>query len=150
MKRMTVFLAVVCGLGATIPTPAFALPQFKKAFEEHYGLKEGKLPELKAAVKTAGCNVCHVKGEQDKAVQNSYGEALNKLVEGNAKERINAAKEESKEAQKAEIATLIEEFKAALPKAEEEKNEEGETYGSRIKAGKLPVDVPLDEEERAS
>ena len=115
--------------------PAQALPPFKKAFQEKY-VDDGS-DALKDAFKKASCNTCHVKGEE-KDVQNAYGMALNKLIEGNAKERLAEAKKNgTDDAEKEKIAKELEE---ALKKTEGMESPSGEKYGDRIKSGKLPVE----------
>lgn len=140
MKQVALMLGVTFGL-TCIAGDAWGLPQFKKAFEEKYEVKQN--PEYKALMRKAGCNACHIKGEQDKSMQNDYGKALNELIEGSAKQRLDAAKEISRDEQKAELAKLVDEFKAALDEVDKKTNEAGETYGDRIRAGQLPV--PLEE-----
>lgn len=146
MKRLGITVVFSWMLFGMLTSQVMALPQFKKAFEVKYGVKSGQNAELKAAVKKAACNTCHVKGEK-KDVQNSYGEALNALIEGSAKARLDAAKEISKEEGKAELDELVEEFTTALGKVEDQESPDGGTFGERIRSGKLPVELPLDEEE---
>ena len=122
---------LVCGL---FTSKSDALPDFKKAFEEKY-VKPANDPQFTKLVKTTNCNVCHVKGEE-KTVRNAYGEALEKLVNGNAKQRLDAAKKAGAEA--AEKAKLMNEFDAALTKTEADKSAGGVTYGELLKQHKLP------------
>lgn len=145
MKRFGLVIAVAGFVSLSFATEASAIPKFRKAFEEKY-IKSGDHPELAPAFKEAACNLCHVKGKP-KSVHNSYGEVLEELIDGNVKERLDAAKEIGSDEKKAEEARIVEEFIAVLPKAEEATGEDGETYGARIKAGKLPVDLPPKDDE---
>jgi hypothetical protein len=115
---------------------AFALPAFRKAFEERY-VKNNANAAFAEQVKKEGCNVCHVKGEK-KDVRNAYGKVLADLIPGDAQERLKAAGESGKAAEEAK---LLEELQKAFTKAETTpvNGKDGETFGDRIKAGKLPA-----------
>lgn len=136
MSKIHVF--GLCGLvlvfGA-VPN-VFAMPSFKKAFDEKY-VDEHPNAEFKAAAKKEACNVCHVKGEK-KDVRNSYGDALAELIEGSAQERVKNAGANKKDVE----AKLLEELKAAFEKTEaknvDEKDASSPTFGDLIKQGKLP------------
>ena len=140
MRRVALMLTGLLSLTALLTSPAMALPPFKKAFEARYADKE-KMPEFAAVVRKEGCNVCHVKGEE-KNVQNDYGKELNKLIEGDAKHRLDDAKANgtSEEAQ----AKRLEELEAAFTKVEGMKSAAGEKYGDLLKAGKLPAPAPAE------
>ena len=135
--------------------PADALTEFRKAFEQKYAKDNADANEdFKKAVKTAACNVCHVKGKK-KEERNAYGNALAELIEGSAKERVAAA--QGAAAKKAEKEKLVKELEAAFEQVEKMKvdpeKEDSETFGERLHANKLPVDLPTgndaaeDEEE---
>ena len=135
MKR--VFIAVVsvmfvCGLSINASQ---ALPPFKKAFKEKY-VDSG--PEsLKADFKKASCNACHIKGEK-KTKRNSYGEELDKLIEGNAKKRLADAKDAGNQAE--EKVKIIKELEKAMEEVEKKKPADDQpTYGEQLKDGQLPV-----------
>jgi len=123
---------------------AVALPEFKGAFKAKYA-DSHKSKDFQSAVKKAGCNVCHVKGSKiKKEVQNEYGKLLNKMIEGDAKERKSAAKaKDGLPGQNAEKAKILAELDAAFKKLETTKSAggKGPTYGELINAGKLPVDI---------
>lgn len=121
--------------------PGFAMPQFKKAFDEKYTNKSDN-DEFKAAAKKEGCNICHIKGEK-KNVQNDYGKELAKLIEGDAEHRLKDADAEGKKDE--ELEKILKELDAAFPKVEEMKNKAGETFGARMKEHKLPSDPALQE-----
>ena len=114
-------VAMLVGLSGT----ADARPDYKKVHDKMY--KESDIAE---ALADAKCNACHY--GKKKANRNDYGEALIKvgLTEENYK-----AKKSDKEAFAKEIAE-------ALEKVLKEKSKGGETFGERIKAGKLPGTNP--------
>lgn len=113
-----------------------AMPKFKKAFEDKYVQKHPS-KEFQELAKKEGCNVCHVKGEK-KDVRNAYGDALAKLIEGDAQKRIKDASDKTTEEEK-----VLKELDEAFGKVEAQKiNEEDDsspTYGDKIKAGQLPA-----------
>ena len=136
MKKVVVLSIVGVFVAASLfVSPASALPQFKKAFEEKY-VANGNA-DLQAAFKAASCNTCHVKGK-DKKVRNEYGMALSKIIGGHAKAQIDAAKKVSDAAGKAKLAEVLKKLDEAFDKVEKEKSASGQTYGEEIKAGKLP------------
>jgi len=92
---------------------AEARPQYFKEFTAKYD-------NLKAQTMKVKCNVCHY--GKSKKMRNDYGKAVMKNVGKNQK--------------KAPV------IKGALTKAEKEKNAKGVTFGSLIKAGKLPGTAP--------
>ena len=143
MKRFC--LIILCGTVALgfLAQSALALPQFKKEFTKKY-VDTSSNEDFKAAAKKASCNVCHVKKEK-KSVNNDYGTELSKLIEGSAKNRLAAAKDEDKAkgedvtaASDAEKAKLTKELLAAFEKVEGMKSKSGKTYGELIKSGNLP------------
>src|SRR6266478_4960620 len=115
-KAVALALVAVYVAGNLLVSPASALPQFKKAFEEKY-VTNCNNDEFKAAFKSAGCNVCHVKGAMDKKARNAYGVALAKLTGGHCQKELDEA----------------------FSKVEEQKSGSGKSYGDLIKAGKLPA-----------
>ncbi len=136
MKNWLLWTA--CGaIGALLVSPAvLALPKFRQAFEKRYvdATKNAAFAEL---VKKEGCNVCHVKGEQ-KNVRNAYGKVLAGLIPGDAQERLKQAGDsKAQEEQK-----LLKELEEAFTKAEKTpvNGTNGETFGDRLKAGKLPAE----------
>ncbi|MCA9247276.1 MAG: hypothetical protein KDA42_09185 [Planctomycetales bacterium] len=135
MKKICLTLVALAVAATANLKPAQALPPFKKQFQQKY-VDDGS-DALKDAFKKASCNACHVKGEE-KDVQNAYGEALAKYIEGDAKDRIEEAKKNgTDDAEKEKVAKELEE---AFKKVEEMKSPSGETYGERLKAGKLPIE----------
>ncbi len=119
MKKLTSKLGLIAIVGVAYVgmvlhfggNTAQARPDYSKAFVAKY-------PSLEAA-KEAKCNVCHY-GDSKKN-RNEYGKAVGKAIgEANCKD---AAK-----------------ITAGLVKAEGEKSSSGETFGDKIKEGKLPAE----------
>ena len=114
MVKWSLFLGLFAG-ALLVATPAFAVKPFLDEFEAKY-------PDLKAKIGAAQggkCNVCHM-GDK-KTMRNEYGVAVRKLLK--KADMNNAAK-----------------IKMALDTVEKEKAANGETFGERIKAGRLPAD----------
>ena len=124
-------------IGVATPN-VLGLPEFKKAFTDKYA-GDGASDDFKKLVRKAGCNVCHVP-RQPKDVHNVYGEELEELIPGRAKDRKQQAKEEGREDEEQE--KLLAEFEQALEKVAAMTNADGETFGDRIRDEKLPVDMP--------
>ncbi|HRX82626.1 MAG: hypothetical protein H6821_09605 [Planctomycetaceae bacterium] len=116
-----VVAAMLVGFVGTVD----ARPDYKKVQDEKY--KDSSIAEALAEAK---CNACHY--GKKKSDRNDYGKALIKagLTEENYKEK------------KADKEAFAKEIAEALEKVLEEKNEAGETFGDRIKAGKLPGTNP--------
>ena len=87
---------------------------FRKAFAKKY-------PQLAPQVKKVKCNVCHVP-KKKKKVLNDYGQALKKAL---VKKKVKGKP-----------------LDVGLTKIEAAKNARGITFGSLIKAGKLPGTAP--------
>jgi hypothetical protein len=136
-KAVALALVAVYVAANLLVSPASALPDFKKAFEKRYATDSGS-DEFKAAVKAAGCNVCHVKGAPNKKARNAYGMALSKIVGGHAKADWDAAKAGGDDAGKAKMDEILKKLDEAFTKVEGQKSASGQTYGDLIKAGKLP------------
>jgi len=142
MKK--VFLLVVgaaCALSFIVPN-VWALPQFKKEFDAKWVDKNSDA-EFKKLAKKQSCNVCHIKGKP-KTNHNEFGDALEELIPGSAKERLQTATDLGEAAKEAEIEKLIKEFDEALKKVEGMKASDGSTYGQRLANHQLPVDPPAD------
>jgi hypothetical protein len=138
-KRFLVGLFV----SLTLAPPAFALPPWKPKFQELY--VDGGPQSLKDAFADTvigSCKVCHVNG-QEKTVRNPFGEALDRLIEGDAGKRLAAAGEKGDAAKKATQDQLDEEFLAALDTVLALPSPSGGgTYRQRITAGQLPFVPP--------
>lgn len=150
MTRLLCTLSVFSFLAAN----ASALPPWKAKFKEMFVDGGPESIQEAFANKTIGsCKVCHVNGEE-KTVRNPFGESLDKLIEGNAGDRIKAAAKISEDAKKDMAAQIDKELAIALEKTLKQPSPSGGgTYGERIKAGKLPfVPATLNEltaEEKA-
>jgi hypothetical protein len=104
----------------------YAFPQFGKGFKKLY--LETTSDKFKQAVSAAKCNLCHDptkktdKGKSSKKFKNAYGQALDKLL----------GKKDKKNKEKIE---------QALKDVEQEKAPDSEeTFGERLRGGKLPID----------
>lgn len=128
MKKVCVTLLAAAAVLA-VSTNLYAIPVFKKTFDEKY-VGEGADPALKSAVDQAKCNVCHF--GTVKKNRNDYGHALSKYLKKDNFKADRLAKEPD---------VVKKEVLEALQKVEAEKNPTGETYGDRLKAGKLPGTV---------
>jgi len=116
-------------LTATAGSHAFAITEFNKQWKARY-LDDDAPKEFKLAAGNAGCNVCHVKGEDKKKVRNEYGNAIMKYLKAKdfPKPRITNEPEKVK-------AEILMGFEAAggLQGAD------GKTFADKIKAGELPA-----------
>ncbi|MBP87744.1 MAG: hypothetical protein CMJ64_13650 [Planctomycetaceae bacterium] len=137
MKSLTVLVLAVIAAVSFAASTTLATAPFKKAFDAKY-VKESGDAEFQATYKKTGCYTCHVKGKK-KYVVNAYGWELSQLIEGNAKDRIAAARKNGVDAKKAEEGKILEELQAALKKVEAVKASSGETYGELFKAHGLPT-----------
>ena len=136
-KSMLLALACLLGLALAAP-PARALAPFKKAFQDKYVNKSDK-EELKAAFKKAGCNTCHIRGEE-KSKRNAYGDELAKLIEGDANQRIKDAGKESDAARKAMQKTILKELDKAFDEVAKLESPSKVLYADLLKEGKLPIE----------
>lgn len=138
MRTMSLGLLIAAALGSF--STVHALPPFKPVFQEKYVKPE---TPIEAAFKTGSCAMCHVKGGK-RVPQNPYGEELNKLIPGNAKERLEAAKKLGDAQEEAEEAKLIEELQAAFSKVEklhtDPKDPNSPTWGDRLQDHLPPID----------
>lgn len=136
MCRRVMIAVVALYLVLGVARTSQALPEFKKAFDQRYCEEQDA---LKALAKKANCNICHVP-KKPKTERNAYGDALANLIEGDANKRIKEARKTGgDEGKKKETQLVLEELEKAFEKAEEEKSEEGPTFGELLKEGKLPV-----------
>ncbi|MCA9190343.1 MAG: hypothetical protein KDB03_01220 [Planctomycetales bacterium] len=128
MRRVLLALALASVL---VPgSQALAFKQIADQFKGKYAGDEANA-DFKELVKKAGCNVCHVKGEDKKKVRNPYGNALHEALEEAEFPVADFKKNPEKYAEKLkEIMTKVEEEKC--------KDEEHKTFGARIKANLLP------------
>ncbi|GAA4438868.1 hypothetical protein [Bremerella cremea] len=138
MKKLALCLVAVVAASSFYAPSAYAIKPFADAFVEKYNLADPKTDaekELAAAVKEAKCALCH--GAKSKKVRNEYGVALDELLD---KGDFSASR------RKEEPEKVQEELFAALEKVEMTKSKSGETFGEKIKAGKLPAAEGTDTE----
>jgi len=109
-----------------LASSALARPDYKKTLDA-----EAKGKKIAPVVEELKCNFCHVKGKE-KAVRNTYGEALAK----------SGLSEENYVDQKEDKEKLAAHVKAAMKKAAAEKSASGEPFGKLIEAGKAPGSDP--------
>jgi len=121
MKKLLALCGVmVLAIAFVAATEANARPQYNKQFLSKY-------KKVTAAAKKAKCNVCHRKkkaGEKGKP-RNDYGTAMQKNLP-------------------AKNCKVVAKIVAALTKTEKVKvaKDKKETFGDRLKAGKLPATPP--------
>ena len=124
MKSKSIpWLVAACLLG--VSSKCYALPPFYEVFKEKYGEGDAE-PALKRSIESAKCGVCHA---APKPALNDYGTATGILL---VKAAFPAVRRKSEPDQ------VKREILDALKKVEAAKNMKGETYGARLKAGKLP------------
>ncbi|MCG8651558.1 MAG: hypothetical protein MI861_17080 [Pirellulales bacterium] len=125
MKRLALLFACLMFFA----TPAMAISEFSKQWKNEY-LGDDAAADFKKIGRKAGCNVCHVKGEDKKKVRNEYGNALHKYLDSKDFPK-DWVKENPEEAKK----KILEGFK----KAAEHKSKDGKKFGEKIKNGELPA-----------
>ena len=136
-KVFLLMIGAACAISFIVPN-VWALPQFKKEFDTKWVDKNSDT-DFKKLAKKQSCNICHVKGKP-KDNHNEFGDALEHLIEGSAKDRLADATDKGEEAKDAETKKLVEEFSEALKKVESMKASDGSTFGDRLKNHKLPVE----------
>ena len=136
MKYLHICLLALLTAAAATPGTASAISPFKKAFEEKYVKNSGNA-QFQDEFRKATCNVCHVK-DKKKDVVNEFGFQLASLIEGNAKDRIDAAAKNGAAAKSAEEEKVLKEFRAALEAVQAMKMTSGTTYGEAFLAHRLP------------
>lgn len=132
MKR---FVSVCAALAAftfvlTVTSPAMAISAFSKEWKSAYLSGDDVSPDFVKTGRKAGCYVCHVKGKKKDEARNEYGEAVHKFLK---------AKDFPKEFLKAEPEKAKKMIAEGFKKAAELKSKDGDVFGEKIKAGKLPA-----------
>lgn len=133
MKK-TLVMVLCCAVGAAISfQSAKAVPPLRDAFKAKYAKEDGTDAEKKVAESFKNlknnCLVCHEKmadGKTDAKKRNAFGKALSGFVKKN----------EAKDKEKVEKA-----FEGAAALKVNKDDDKSETFGDRLQAGKLPVDV---------
>ncbi|MBL6724969.1 MAG: hypothetical protein ISQ09_07760 [Rubripirellula sp.] len=110
-------------------SPVVANSTFSKFWKEKFAGAESD-EGFQKAVKTQGCYICHVNGEDKKKVRNEYGEAIHKYLDAEdfPKDYVKENPEEAK-------AKILEGFK----KAGEHKSKDGKTFAEKIKNNEIPA-----------
>ncbi|HUY35188.1 MAG TPA: hypothetical protein VMV69_20755 [Pirellulales bacterium] len=125
MRKAVLVLLCGCLVFAVSARQASAIKPFFDEFKAKYVKKEGSDAEKEFAkkVEMVKCAVCHGKkdGKEDKKVRNDYGKALDILLDKKADAK-------NKEKIQKSLDTVYDE---KVPGKDE-------TFGDRIKAGKLP------------
>ena len=125
MKRLAVLFACLMLVGNT----AMANSTFSKFWKEKYAGADAD-EGFQKAVKTQGCYICHVNGEDKKKVRNEYGTAIHEYLKAEdfPKDYVKDNPEEAK-------AKILEGFK----KAGEHKSKDGKTFAAKIEANEVPA-----------
>ena len=134
MMRALLLTMIVATVTAS---QAMAIGELKKEWTDKYAGDDSG--EFKSAARKAGCYVCHVKGVKDKKTaesRNEYGSAMSAFLKSKDM-TIDALKAKYKDAATKEEATKM--MITMFEKVNEEKAKDGETFGAKIKAGKLPA-----------
>lgn len=130
MKFAALLLAVTACTGLSlIATPASATSAFNKQWKEVY-LGDDVDAEFMKTARKAGCYVCHVKGEDKKKVRNEYGMAVHEYLDAEKFTKDYIKENEEKAAM---------EMTEGLKQAGEKMSSDGEAFGAKIEAGKLPA-----------
>ena len=133
MKNLALLLTITFSALFATTTEVQAIPAFAKAFKARVTDKS-KNADFVAAVTAAKCNVCHFATPESKSKKqkNDFGKELGKHL---SKKNYTSTRVRE------EAAAVNKEFDAAFAKVLAAKNPKGETYQSRVDAGKLPGSV---------
>ena len=133
MKNLALLLTITFTALLATTTEVQAIPAFAKAFKARV-TDTSKNPNFVAAATAAKCNVCHFATPESKSKKqkNDFGKELGKHLS-----KKNYTSTRIRE----EAAAVDKEFNAAFAKVLAAKNPSGETYQSRVDAGKLPGSV---------
>ena len=123
------FVLAVTVLAFAPARPAAAVLQFYTGFVEGHIKEHPDKEYVEHVTKQAKCFICH-QGRKAKTNRNAFGQELAKLLD-----RKTDARDKEK------IAAALNEV---LKMHVDPKDEKSETYGDRIKAGKLPFGVLAD------
>ena len=125
MKRLVVLFECLM----LLTSPALAVSEFSKQWKGKFLGDDVDETYVKTA-RRAGCNICHVKGEDKKKVRNEYGIALNKYLKAEdfPKDYVKQNPDEAKK-------KILEGFK----KGNELESKDGKKFGDKIKENELPA-----------
>jgi hypothetical protein len=122
MRFACLFLAASALFIFGVAQPAAGVQQFYDAFVAEY-IKEHPNKDYTKLVTDAKCLVCH-QGTKSKKNRNVFGSEVDKLLD-----RKTDAKDQAK---------IVDAFKKVMAMHTDPKDDKSETYGDRVKAGKLP------------
>jgi hypothetical protein len=125
MKR----LAILVGCLMLFANTGMANSTFSKFWKEQYAGKDAD-EGFQKAVKTQGCYICHVNGEDKKKVRNEYGQAIHEYLKAEDFPR-DYVKDKPEEAK----AKILEGF----AKAGKHKSKDGKTFEEKIKNNEIPA-----------
>ena len=133
MKNLALLLTITFTALLATTTEVQAIPAFAKAFKARV-TDTSKSADFVAAATAAKCNVCHFATPESKSKKqkNDFGKELGKHLS-----KKNYTSTRIRE----EAAAVKKELDAAFAKVMAAKNPSGETYQSRVDAGKLPGSV---------
>jgi hypothetical protein len=125
MKR----LAVLVGCLLLFANVGMANSTFSKFWKEQYAGKDAD-EGFQKAVKTQGCYICHVNGEDKKKVRNEYGKAIHEYLKAEdfPKDYVKEHPEEAK-------AKILKGFK----EAGKHKSKDGKTFAAKIENNEIPA-----------
>ncbi len=131
MKKLLLLTISAALVGCLALDTAWAIPPFKKEFDEKYVKKDSTVPAEKSlaeAVDKAKCLVCHGKnaeGKQDTKLRNAYGKALDELLD---------KKTDAKDKEK-----IVKALDTVAAQKSNPSDPKSPTFGDLIKEGKLPA-----------
>ncbi len=124
-------LAVLSACLMLLASPAMATSVFSKHWREEYLDRDKVDDEFYREGRRAGCYICHVKGHPDKKeVRNEYGQSVREYLREDDFP-LDWVKENPEEAKK----LILKGFK----QANEHESADGDKFGDKLKAGKLPA-----------
>jgi hypothetical protein len=123
MRFALLFLAVSALFIFGVAQPSAGMQQFFDAFMKEYIANHSDKKFAEMVTKEAKCHVCHQGAKRTN--RNVFGQELDKMLD---------KKTDLKDLDKIKAS-----FKKALEIKVDPKNDKSETYGDRLKAGKLPA-----------
>jgi hypothetical protein len=122
MRFACLFLAAAALFIFGVAQPAAGVQQFFDAFVKEYIKGHPNKDFSEMVLKDAKCHICH-QGKM-RTNRNVFGKELDKMLD---------KKTDTKDTEK-----ILASFKKALEMHVDPKNDKSETFGDRLKAGKLP------------
>ncbi len=136
VRFLVIAVLVSTGLGTLVGSSAWAISAFHTGFVNQYVKKESTEPVDQAfaeLVTKARCYICHV--NEERTERNTYGQALDKLLD---------QKTDARNRKKIQEALLAVEKERSDPK-----DPKSPTFGERLQARKLPVEITPEIWEKA-